>query len=183
MGSKRTYKENKLLCLTGFYHHHGTGFIANQINNIMSIQNRKTLLIEFENKSSIGNNGELSVQSFNDSTDILKVSNHQIKTLTTKKWQEILKEKAQQYDFTFLINSVFGESHTLAGMAISDLNIICLDTRLTPAKYISEVDILQQEYQLPNVYYALNRVGYNPSFIRESVKWINRKIKQFKLKK
>ncbi|WP_107038044.1 GumC family protein [Brumimicrobium mesophilum] len=180
---KGLIKENKLLCLTGFNHHHGTGFIANQINNIMSIQNRKTLIIEFENKSSIGNNGELSVQSFNDSTDILKVSNHQIKTLTTKKWQEILKEKAQQYDFTFLINSVFGESHTLAGMATSDLNIICLDTRLTPAKHISKVDILQQEYQLPNMYYALNRVGYNPSFIRESVKWIKRKIKQFKLKK
>ncbi|RFC55044.1 GumC family protein [Brumimicrobium aurantiacum] len=180
---KGLIKEKSILCLTGFNQNHGIRFIANEMNNVMSIQNRKTLLIEFDETSSIHKNHEIIVRPFNDSTDIIKVSRHQIKSLTTRKWQELLNEKAQQYDFTFLINSVFGDSHTLAGMAASDLNIICLDTRLTPAKHINEVNILQQEYQLPNMFFALNRVGYNPNFIQEAIKCISRRLKKFKLKK
>ena len=69
-----------------------------------------------------------------------------------------------------MINSDFGEAFTLAMMSISDLNIVCIDTRLTHAKNIEEVDLITSDYKLPQVYYAVNRVGYNPGFVSEIFK-------------
>jgi len=54
-------------------------------------------------------------------------------------------------------------------MAIAQLNVVCIDTRLTSAKRINEVDLLKEEYALPAVHFALNRVGYHPSFLKETV--------------
>ena len=180
---KGLLREKHLICLSGFDYHHGIGFIAGQIIEVMRMQNRKTLLIELDNQANGFKEGLFEEVAIDDFTSKLKISSGQLKSFTTKAWQGIIKEKAEKYDFTLLVNSTFGESHTLAGMAISDLNIVCLDTRLTPAKLITEVDLMQQEYQLPNMHFALNRVGYNPSFIRESVQWITKMFHLIKSKK
>ncbi|MEY3422386.1 MAG: hypothetical protein RIR48_2693, partial [Bacteroidota bacterium] len=65
---------------------------------------------------------------------------------------------------------------TLAIMAISDLNVVCIDTRLTPAKKVIEMDLLAAEYKLPNVYFAVNRVNYNPSFVFELIRTVRNVI-------
>jgi uncharacterized protein involved in exopolysaccharide biosynthesis len=180
---KGLLREKHLICLSGFDYHHGSGFIAGQIIEVMRMQKRKTLLIELDHNA-IGFKEDLFEEvAIDDFSSKMKISSGQLKSFTTKAWHGIIKEKAEKYDFTLLVNSTFGESHTLAGMAISDLNIVCLDTRLTPAKLITEVDLMQQEYQLPNMHFALNRVGYNPSFIRESVQWITKMFHLIKSKK
>ncbi|HMP30872.1 MAG TPA: hypothetical protein PKD85_14800, partial [Saprospiraceae bacterium] len=89
---------------------------------------------------------------------------------TTEEIQQVLEDQSQYFDQTMVINSNFGEAFTLALMAVADLNVVCIDTRLTPAKKIIEVDLIQQEYKLPNVHFVVNRVGYNPSFIFEIVR-------------
>lgn len=180
---KGLLKEKNLICLSGFDYQHGTKFIAEQIIEVMRMQKRKTLLIALDNDTNGNNKNQFEAVAIDEFTSIMNISSGDLKSVTTKIWQNIIKEKAQKYDFTLLVNSSFGASHTLASMATSDLNIVCLDTRLTPAKLITEVDLMQQEYQLPNMHFALNRTGYNPSFIRESVQWITKMAHLIKSKK
>ena len=87
-----------------------------------------------------------------------------------------------QYDQAIVINSDFGQPYPLPTMAIAGLNIVCLDTRLTAAKLITEVDLIKEEYKLPQVFLAINRVGYNPSLIKESIQFIQKGIKTLKRK-
>jgi hypothetical protein len=112
----------------------------------------------------------------NEDIDELVVPLAFVRTLTAEKWQYILKEKVSMYEYVLLVNSVFNETHTISGMAIADYNIVCMDTRLTPAKHIVNVDLLRQEYQIPSIHFAINRVGYNPSFIQESIQFAKQTV-------
>ena len=168
--------ENSLTCFTGFHNSHGVSFIAGQLTQLLRMQQRKSLLIEVQSDVEANTDTAWKEVSHDEYTSKILITIPQLKWLTTKAWQDFLKEKTSKYDFTLLVNSVFEESHTFAAMAAADLNIVCLDTRLTPAKQITIVDLMQQEYKLPGVHFAINRVGYNPSIIRESVQYIRKSI-------
>jgi uncharacterized protein involved in exopolysaccharide biosynthesis len=180
---KDMVQENEIICFTGFQQRHGSAFISAQIMKTMNLQKKKTLLITFHDNKSKSFGPLFEELVIDELSSKIVVSNEQLNALTTKALQDFLKEKAQKYDYTLLVNSNFGASHTLASMAASNLNIVCLDTRLTPAKLISEVDLMQQEYQMPKLFFALNRVGYNPSIIRESMKFISKIVHSIKPKK
>lgn len=180
---KGLINEKNLICFTGFDKLHGSSFISKQISKVLSSQKRKTLIVVFEEQTRSTSKSFFEEQQIDEFITQITISSEQLKTMTTKAWQEMLKEKAKEYDFTLLVNSIFGQSHTIAGMASANLNIVCLDTRLTPAKLITEVDLIQQEYQLPNTYFALNRAGYNPSLLSEFMRCVKNKLKRFKRKK
>jgi hypothetical protein len=57
---------------------------------------------------------------------------------TTEELQSVIKKESKNFDQTIILNSNLGETFTLAIMAISDLNVVCIDTRLTPAKKVIE---------------------------------------------
>lgn len=95
---------------------------------------------------------------------------------TTEQIQLLIEKQSENFDQTIILNTDFGEAFTLATMAKADLNVVCIDTRLTPAKKIAEVDILANEYKLPNVNFAINRVGYNPSFMFELIRMIKKSV-------
>lgn len=168
----------KQLCLTGSDQKHGARFIAEQLQDVLRLQNRKSLLIEMtrENKPD-AQNGPLEGTD-GALTDKLSIGTVQLRSRTAASWQQFLREKAGLYDLTLILNSEFGESHTLATMACADLNLICLDARRTPAKTIKTTDLIQQEYQLPQTAYALNRAGYNPGIIGETFRFIRKCFKK-----
>jgi hypothetical protein len=101
---------------------------------------------------------------------------------TTEEIQNLVENQSANFDQTIILNSNFGEAYTLALMAIADLNVVCIDTRLTPAKKITEVDLLTSEYKLPNVNFVLNRAGYNPGFISEIFRTFRKLIVFFTMK-
>lgn len=169
---KGLLKEKSLICFTGFDRFHGADFLVKELAQVIQMQKRSVLLLSIEQEE---NQRSLSMIKEQFSENLIKnetISFEQIKTFTLKSWQKMLLEKTENNDFTFLLNSDFGASHTLAGMSCAHLNIVCLDSRLTPAKRITDVDLIQQEYKMPQVFFALNRAGYNPSFIREASKFI-----------
>ncbi|WP_194974601.1 GumC family protein [Aquiflexum lacus] len=171
---KEILKNNQISCFTGFDHSQGVDFLAKEMANAAWRQNRKVLLLEILNQDIETGSDFYQEKIINKNTIKGVVSASQLKTITTKVWQEFLQEKATEYDQTIIINTDFGQPYTLATMAASGLNIVCLDTRLTPAKLITEVDLIKEEYKLPQVFLAINRVGYNPSFIRESIQFIKK---------
>jgi uncharacterized protein involved in exopolysaccharide biosynthesis len=180
---KELFKMNSLTCFTGFHNSHGVSFLAQELAYVLHMQERHVLYIEVcENTNPLVTTSSEEVLK-NETIEKMKMPVAQLKKLTAKAWQDFLKEKASKFDHVLLVNSVFNETHTIAGMAAADLNIVCLDTRLTPAKLITEVDLMQHEYKLPKVHFAINRAGYNPCIIRESIRFIKRVIHTLKNKK
>jgi uncharacterized protein involved in exopolysaccharide biosynthesis len=173
---KGLIKPEGLTCLSGFNHKHGATFITDQLASVLSLQNRKLLLIKIQREV------EGLAESFwklihqDTATDVLLVSESKLKIICSKQWQSFLQEKSQGYAQTLVLNTTFGQSHTLATMAVSELNVVCLDTRLTPARLITEVDLLKDEFNLSNVFFAINRTGYTPSFFREILQYTQKAI-------
>ena len=178
---KGLIKPEGLTCLSGFSHKHGASFITEQLASVLSLQNRKVLLIKIQQEV------DGLVESFwkltqqDAAEDILLISEAKLKSICSEQWQIFLKEKSQGYAQTLVLNTAFGQSHTLATMAASELNLVCLDTRLTPARLITEVDLMKDEFNLSNVFFAVNRTGYTPSLFKELLKYTQRAFVAIKI--
>lgn len=159
---KGLLKTNGITCLTGFNLMEGASFIAKNLLNSCALQERKALLIDFNNPNSSEN-----IEHINENASILSVNTQQIKRLSNQKFQEFIRNHTEQFEQIFILNENIGGQLTLPTMALADLNLVCVDTRLSPAKNILKVDLLKEEYQLPNMYFMLNRHGYNPSLLRD----------------
>lgn len=168
---KGLVKEGDTICFSGTNQEHGARFLSAQLQRTIERQKRRTLLIEL---TDIGLSVPLGWQEtpISEHTAKLLISTHALNAHTAQFWKTLIKEKAQKYDFTLLLNSVFGASHTLASMAASDLNVVCVDARRTPLKVIQEIDLIQAEYQFPKPGFALNRAGYQPSIIWQAMRFI-----------
>lgn len=164
---KTILQEKDIITFTGYSKKQGAHFTAHHIKNSLAHQNRSLLVLEILTTESSIHSELWNEQRLDKNITQVTVYEESLKQLTTKEWKDMLLEKAKDYDQTVIINSCFNDAFTIPTMAASQLNIICMDTRLTPAKYITEIDLLKEEYQLPNVFFALNRVGYSPNLITE----------------
>ncbi len=167
---KELLQPNGIICFTSFNKKHATKFISDEVIQTLKKQGRKLLNVEIE--ENVEGDDFWSIKNIEPNSSMLTLCSTKMVYKTTEEIQQVLEDQCQYFDQTMVINSNFGEAFTLALMAIADLNVVCIDTRLTPAKKVFEVDIIQQEFKLPNVHFAINRVGYNPSFILEIVRTI-----------
>jgi uncharacterized protein involved in exopolysaccharide biosynthesis len=166
---KNLLQAEGISCFTGFSQEQGALFIATQMANVLMKQERRVLLILINSSDADGGTGFRKEQTISTHLTKVEVTASGISAMSTRKWQEFLREQSSGFDQTLIINSPFGQAYTMATMAASQLNVVCVDTRLTPAKAIIEVDLMKEEYSLNNLVLAVNRVGYNPSFIREVI--------------
>lgn len=169
---KGLIKDPQITCLTGFSQAHGGRFFAAQIAKTMAAQGRRVLLVEFTELPGHVSDSKMQEQLISHNVYRTAVSASEIGTLTLEKWKRILRDKSAEFEQTVIINSDFGHAFTLGTMALAELNLVCLDTRLTPARLIVEIDLIHQEYKIPGLFFVLNRVGYNPSFIAESLQFL-----------
>ena len=52
-------------------------------------------------------------------------------------------------------------------MSIASQNLMILDSRKTAEKAIVSIELLRDEYKLPNFWFVLNKDDYNPSLYSE----------------
>lgn len=174
---KKLFADKHIICITGFKLNHGVHFIAKEIANVLVHQGKKVLLVEL---NSIQDSTTSSLwKDTEENSNLTKaiVNQNELKNISTRDWQKLLLEKSKAYNQTLLINTEFGSPYTISSMFSSNFNIVCLDTRLTPAKRIEELDLITENYNLPNVNIVLNRVGYHPNVLKD-VKDCWRKLKQ-----
>lgn len=175
---KELFQPNGIMCFTGFNKKHGTSYILKEVSQTLQNQGRKILLVT--EKEGDSNDDLWSMHNLKNDSKEMKLNMAKLMYKTTEEIQNLIKEKSLQYDQTMILNSDFGDSFTLAMMAVSDLNIVCVDTRLTPAKLIEQVDLMAIEYKLPQVNFAVNRVGYNPGFISEIFNIVKKSLLRLK---
>lgn len=171
---KDLLQANGIMCITGFNKKHGSDFIVKEVSKTLQNQGRKILIVSESQDDGMDN--LWTIHDLINGCNEMKLNMTKLMFKTTEEIQNLIKENSLNYDQTVILNTDFGDSFTLAMMAVSDLNIVCVDTRLTPAKLIEQVDLMATEYKLPQVNFVVNRVGYNPGFISEIFKTVKRTL-------
>ena len=132
-------------------------------------QGRKVLVIDIT--------GELD--GLVDKKDYQSYASSQFLSYTKSTFLNEIEAKIKDYDVCVIHNqSIKEDALGLVFMSFASQNLIVLDSRKTAEKNIIKIELLKDEYALPNVWFVLNKVGYNPSLVVEAKKIWNKYIKK-----
>jgi uncharacterized protein involved in exopolysaccharide biosynthesis len=142
----------------------GKSFHALNLSEALARQGRKVLLLDID--------GQLQEKGTNITTrniNYLSISSVDISTYSKGKMKEYL-EGFLNYDILVVNNEpIEKESLGLLIMSIADVNLFLLDSRRTSEKQIAKTSIIQARFGIPGLFFVLNRAGYNPSIIQQSI--------------
>ena len=111
--------------------------------------------------------------------DYINYADNKFLSYTKTVFQEEIKAKLKDYDVCLIHNQSINEDKLgLLFMSIASQNLMVLDSRKTAEKSIVKIELLKEEYQLPNVWFVLNKAGYNPSVFVEIKKIWNTYIRK-----
>jgi hypothetical protein len=111
--------------------------------------------------------------------DYINYSDNKFLSNTKTVFQDEIKAKLKDYDLCLINNqSVNEDGLGLLFMSIASQNLMVLDSRKTAEKSIIAIELLKDEYHLPNVWFVLNKAGYNPSVFNEIKKFWTKYIRK-----
>lgn len=106
-------------------------------------------------------------------------SNSKYLSYTKAAFQKEIQEIMQQFELCIIHNQAIKEDKlALLFMSLATENLIVLDSRKSAEKTILKIELLKDEYKLPNVWFILNKVDYNPSVFVEAKKLWKKYIKK-----
>ncbi|URC11711.1 GNVR domain-containing protein [Flavobacterium sp. B183] len=77
-----------------------------------------------------------------------------------------IEEKMKDYELCIIHNQAVNKGRlALLFMSLASQNFVVLDSRKTAEKTIPNIEVLQEEYHLPNMWFILNKSGHNPSIL------------------
>lgn len=86
-----------------------------------------------------------------------------------------IREWKQTFDYILVKNEQVEEAeNALLFMHAADVNLLMADSRRTPARLLAKADLLKEEYAINNMYFVLNRAGYNPNVVKQVFQLITR---------
>jgi uncharacterized protein involved in exopolysaccharide biosynthesis len=106
-------------------------------------------------------------------------SNLKYLSYTKAAFQKEIQEIMQDFELCIIHNQAIKEDKlALLFMSLATENLIVLDSRKSAEKTILKIELLKDEYKLPNVWFILNKVDYNPSVFVEAKKLWKKYIKK-----
>jgi uncharacterized protein involved in exopolysaccharide biosynthesis len=92
---------------------------------------------------------------------------------TKADFEKEINDRMIHFDLCLIHNQAIKEEKlSLVLMSMATHNLIVADTRKTAEKSILKIELLNDEYKLPNLWFIVNRNGYNPSVFLEFKKII-----------
>lgn len=124
-------------------------------------QGRKTLIIDAT--------GQLNNKF--EATQYIDYSDAKYHRYTQEHFQNEINAKMSTYDLVLIHNQALKDGPlALLFMSLATQNLVVLDSRETAEKRITTINLLKEEFQLPNVWFVLNKTGYNPNLFVEAKK-------------
>lgn len=106
-------------------------------------------------------------------------SNSKYLSYTKAAFQKEIQEIMQDFELCIIHNQAIKEDKlALLFMSLATENLIVLDSRKSAEKTVLKIELLKDEYKLPNVWFILNKVDYNPSVFVEAKKLWKKYIKK-----
>lgn len=116
-----------------------------------------------------------------EQNDYIDFSDFKYLSYTKFVFQNEIQEKMKNYDLCIIHNQSLKEGNLgLLFMSLASQNLIVLDSRKTAEKTIVKIELLKNEFQLPNMWFVLNKVGYNPNVFIDFKKTFNKYVKNIK---
>lgn len=171
---KGLLKDHNVMNFTHFKKNEGAEYNAFNLAYTLANQGKKVLIIDVLDSLSDRRRANLN-ELINGEIAIQQVDIQEFRLYSNADAKNWLVSKSQSFDYTIIINDYLTERDGMLLMAISDLNFISLDARLTLASKIEEANLIVDEYKLPNVHFILNRAHYNPNIVLEAY-WYLRKF-------
>ncbi|MFD2602747.1 GumC family protein [Flavobacterium suzhouense] len=166
MDLKGLVGEKSILAISSFDKSSDHRFHSLNLINSFREQGRKVLVIDAT--------GELEVE--NDKEDYIDFSEAKYLSYTKSAFDNLIKEQMEDYELCVVHNqSIKKGSLSLVFMSLANQNFVVLDSRQTAEKTILKIELLKEEYNLPGMWFILNKTGYNPS-IFSSLKKMYRQI-------
>lgn len=165
MELKEIIKDKNLICITSFDKAKQHAFHSKNIIKALQAQSRKILVIDVA--------GNLKNSETNDYIDFSEEKNLR---LTSTDIDNLIREKMTGNDLCIINNQSIKQGKLpLLFLKMADENLFVLDSRKTAEKTMMNVELLKDEYKLNNLWFVLNKEGYNPGLITFIKSFINRK--------
>lgn len=162
---KKILKDKEIVCVSAFNNQHGATFNTLQLTKALIKQGRKVLLIDTANELKLDTNSDEIVTK--NGLDIVTLTHPKYNQYTKKSMQEYIAGFIKDYELVIILNERINAQKSILMMSVATTNIIVLDTRLTPAKSIMEIDLIKEEFKLDPIYFVLNRFAYNPNVLKQ----------------
>ncbi|RMZ59606.1 hypothetical protein D1632_08220 [Chryseobacterium nematophagum] len=162
MELKEIVKKKNIICITSYNRAEDHAFHAQNIIKALQAQSRKVLVIDVAN-------------TLQDTEHHINFSEEEYLHLTSKDIQSLIRSKMEDADICIINNQPIQHGKLpLFFLKLADQNLFLLDSRKTAAKNIMNVELLKDEYKLTNMWFVLNKEGYNPSLITTLTTLINK---------
>jgi uncharacterized protein involved in exopolysaccharide biosynthesis len=111
--------------------------------------------------------------------DYINYSDPKYLSKTKNIFEKEIYDKMKDYDLCFIHNqSIKDDKLALLFMSLASQNLMLLDSRETAEKSILKIELLKDEFQLNNLWFVLNKAGYNPSVFVEIKKYTEKYYKK-----
>lgn len=165
MELKEIIKDKNLICITSYDKSKQHRFHSKNIIKALQAQSRKVLVIDVA-----GNLKNI------ENIDYIDFSEEKNLRLTSTDIENLIREKMTGNDLCIINNQSIKQGKLpLLFLKMADENLFVLDSRKTAEKTIMNVELLKDEYKLTNLWFVLNKEGYNPSLMTSIKSFINRK--------
>lgn len=165
MELKEIIKDKNLICITSYDKSKQHRFHSKNIIKALQAQSRKVLVIDVA-----GNLNDI------ENIDYIDFSEEKNLRLTSTDIENLIREKMTGNDLCIINNQSIKQGKLpLLFLKMADENLFVLDSRKTAEKTIMNVELLKDEYKLTNLWFVLNKEGYNPSLMTSIKSFINRK--------
>lgn len=169
MELKGMIQEQSILAISSYDSAKEHLFHSENLINALKIQGRKILVVDAT--------GQLENKF--DPQDYLNYSDEKYLSYTRAAFQNEIQEKMKLYDLCIIHNQSIKEDRlALLFMRLASQNLVVLDSRKTAEKIIIKMELLKDEFHLPNVWFVLNKAGYNPNILIEMRILWNKYIKK-----
>ncbi len=156
----------------------GNVFNALQLAKALATQGRKILILDVDNLT--GKGKSFISPDAEEQLPVLSLTDKKFNEFSKASMKDFFAQYMDVYDLILVINEPLADPRkAMMFMSLADINLMVLDSRLTPRKRINEIELMKEEFSLDNMSFILNRFAYNPNVIIEIKNWIRSKIKKF----
>jgi uncharacterized protein involved in exopolysaccharide biosynthesis len=173
---KKLIRPLGMVTFNSFFLKEGSQFHALHAAEALSRQARRVLLIDAPNTMGLSPRAAGDAHPINQYLSVVHLDHPQYGFYTNEQIAELVKDLSRGYDTTIISNSPMGTQLSLQLMMASDVNLVVVDSRSTPAKQVPKLDLIKDEFSIDEIYFILNRSGYNPNIVIEIADWIIKKL-------
>jgi hypothetical protein len=169
MELKGLIKDKNLLAISSYDSDKDHLFHSRNLTNAFKKQGRKIVVLDATGQLE----NEFEAHEYRNFSDSKYLS------YTKAAFQKEIQEIMQHFELCIIHNQAIKEDKlALLFMSLATENLIVLDSRKSAEKTVIKIELLKDEYSLPNVWFVLNKLDYNPSVFVEVKKLWKKYIKK-----